>query len=257
MVSQKSREVLTAIVSAIPSGLALDEAYEHQLDVWRESEGGMELIDGFNEIEEDKIQLLDIRHVLSGKYNHPSEEIFRFLYGTMNAAELCLNRNLDELNDSDDKVDAASVKDHDPPVWVQSAEDLAAIKVAEDELRKMGKDAILDAAAEAAEAVTHQARRAARADEQILFDLTDTRVVLGDELVESGVGLGANPPETGIDDGESARASDLVILRAPDVLPPMPQGAPLFQGAPRVLGEDDASELGGQMYIKTSCVKSF
>jgi len=73
VVSQKGREVLTAIVSAIPSGLALDEAYEHQLDVWRESEEGMELINGFNEIEEGEIQMPDIRHVLSGRYNHPSD----------------------------------------------------------------------------------------------------------------------------------------------------------------------------------------
>ena len=94
VVSQKGREVLTAIVSAIPSGLALDEAYEQQLSEWRESEEGLELIDGFNEIDEGEIRMLDIRHVLSGKYNSPDEDLFRFLYGTVNAAELCLNRNV-------------------------------------------------------------------------------------------------------------------------------------------------------------------
>ena len=35
VVSAKGREVLTAIIAAVPSGLALHEAYEHHLDVWR------------------------------------------------------------------------------------------------------------------------------------------------------------------------------------------------------------------------------
>ena len=35
VVSRKHREVMTAILSAVPSGLALNEAYEHHLDVWK------------------------------------------------------------------------------------------------------------------------------------------------------------------------------------------------------------------------------
>ena len=45
VVSRKGREVLTAILAAVPSGLALHEAYKHHLDVWRESDEGKEVIE--------------------------------------------------------------------------------------------------------------------------------------------------------------------------------------------------------------------
>ena len=138
-VSQKGREILTAIISAALSGLAIGEAYEHQLNVWRRSEEGAEIIESFNQIDETGIQMLDIRYVLSGKPPTPAEDLFRFLYDTMNAAELDMNRNLEDLDDSVDEGDAASVKSQEPPEWLQTEEELAAIRAAEEELKSMGR----------------------------------------------------------------------------------------------------------------------
>jgi hypothetical protein len=45
VVPRKGREVLTAILAAVPSGIALHEAYEHHLDVWRDSHEGKEVIE--------------------------------------------------------------------------------------------------------------------------------------------------------------------------------------------------------------------
>ena len=74
VVSRKGREVLTAILAAVPSGLALHEAYEHHLEVWRESDEGKEVIEEFNEVDVDKFERLDIRHFLSGRYDDPSQD---------------------------------------------------------------------------------------------------------------------------------------------------------------------------------------
>ena len=63
---------------------------------------------------------------------------------------------------------------------MQTKEELAATRAAEEELKSRGKDAMLDAAAAAAAEVLHQAGRAVRADEQILFNLTDGRIELGE-----------------------------------------------------------------------------
>ena len=64
--TDSGREMLTAVIAAAPSGLAIAGAFEHQLDVWRTTEEGIAAIEIFNNMSDDQIELLDIRNVLSG-----------------------------------------------------------------------------------------------------------------------------------------------------------------------------------------------
>ena len=73
VVPTKGREVLTAIIAA-PSGLALHEAYEHHLEVWRQSDEGQEVLGDFNNVDVNQIEPLDIRHFLSGQYDSPAQD---------------------------------------------------------------------------------------------------------------------------------------------------------------------------------------
>ena len=156
--------------------------------------------------------------------------------------------NLDDFSDSDDADDEASIGDLDNPEWVQSAAELAAKQAAEDELKKMGRDAILEQAAEAAEAVANQARSAQTSDDQILFNMAQGRLEMGEET--RGVDLGDNARGAFPDDGDSSAPSDLAPLRArdPQDLPPTPPGHPPTQEVPRFLGQvrafDDFSDVG-------------
>ena len=80
--------MLTAILAAVPSGLGLHEAYEHTLEVWRQSDEGKEVIQEFNDVDVNKIEMLDIRHFLSGHYDDPTQYPLLFLCKTMNRGTL-------------------------------------------------------------------------------------------------------------------------------------------------------------------------
>ena len=64
--TDSGREMLTAVIAAAPSGLAIACAFEHQLDVWRTTKEGIATIETFNNMSDSEIELLDIRNVLSG-----------------------------------------------------------------------------------------------------------------------------------------------------------------------------------------------
>ena len=104
---------------------------------------------------------------------------------------------------------------------------MQAKQAAEDELKMMGRDALLEQAAETAEAIANHARSAQTSDDQIFFNTAQRRLEMGEET--RGVDLGANARGAVPDDGDSAAPSDLAPLRARDLqdLPPTPPGHPL------------------------------
>ena len=86
VISRKGREVLAAILAAAPSGRAVHEAYEHNLAVWRESDEGKEIIEGYEAEPEDAFGQIDIRNFLIGRFDDESTDPFLCLYRTINAA---------------------------------------------------------------------------------------------------------------------------------------------------------------------------
>ena len=143
VVPKRGREILTAILAACPSGLALHEAYDHHLEVWRESEEGQEIIHDFDDGRYEDWFL----RFLSGRFEDPSRDPLLFLYKTMNLAELSASRNLDDFSDTDVSGDE---EDSDDQVLLESVHEQAAKQVAEAELKKLGSDELLDQAAETA-----------------------------------------------------------------------------------------------------------
>ena len=173
VVPKRGREILTAILAACPSGLALHEAYHHHLEVWRESEEGQEIIHDFDDGRYEDWFL----RFLSGRFEDSSRDPFLFLYKTMNLAELSASRNLDDFSDTDGSGDD---EDSDDQVLLESADEQAAKQAAEAELKKLGSDELLDQAAETAARVAKQARDAQVSDEQIYFNTAQGRLEMGE-----------------------------------------------------------------------------
>ena len=105
VVSLKGREVLTAIMAAAPSGLALHGAYDHSVDVWRNSEVGQEAIEALDSEENrDAFAKTDIRDMITGRFEDERMDPFLALYKVLNEQELEASRTLADFEDSDEEL---------------------------------------------------------------------------------------------------------------------------------------------------------
>ena len=102
--SEQGRQMFTALLCASPSGIPIAKAFQHKIQVWRESPDGMETVEAFERLNDSVIVMVDIRDVVSGKTRDgdpllPQQDMMCTICDMVNVSELEQEQFLDDVEE--------------------------------------------------------------------------------------------------------------------------------------------------------------